>query len=215
MLEKTILSKGVEEYDIWLKVREGLSKKEIKRFEEEYINKPERLFQVEGNEEEVLNFYDKCLDRIKQNSQRLRLIRIKGKYLEVYMGEHFFNNDKTKGISIYLFGEYSIETLREIAVRNLTSSVQEGLDMGDKKIIKDVALSTLSFNLKHALKGDVPDMKYLIDCVMLDCSVKARNSLRRYGFRLKDRFYSHHFNTANGEPCMIKEIDLRRDFTGD
>lgn len=191
----------MERIKFLLRYPEGISKKGILKFLEENIHSPKKKFMTKRLEQKVIDFYTINPFRIKGNRG---IIRDKEFWYKRVSVTNFFNADKSKTIEISVYTPFRESELKRIAVSNLRTIVlDEDLSLGDKKIIKDIALGILKENLDSAIGGK---LEHLSECTRVDISAKARYELDCYGFKLKTETFGLCYNWLSGEIQKIQWV---------
>jgi len=91
----------------------------------------------------------------------------------------------TKELQISLYEKIDLNYYKNIVIQNLISIVKGDLSLGDKKIIKDIAIKNLYSNLEKAINIEFPKICRFDTVVGLGLCAWPRTQLRRYGFELK------------------------------
>ena len=102
---------------------------------------------------------------------------------------YFSNSSKTKALCISLHKKLDFEYYNGVAVKNLLRTVQdEELSLGDRKIIRDIALESFHSMIEVGLKSPKYSFNML---VRTDLHEWASWQLENYGFNLNNpRFYN-------------------------
>ncbi len=157
------------------------------RFEKKYLREPEDRFQSPEEEEAVLSFYRDAPCRLPIPTLK-RLSNVFRSGIDLYYRASsgiFYNHDKSIGINYYLAKRIDLSYYQSRAVKNLLSAVQdEDLSLGDRMIIRDIALKAFHHALGLAME---PDGKYIFSFCFnrLNINEAALAELERYGFTVK------------------------------
>lgn len=170
-----------------LLVRPEIDDPERARFEKKYLREPEDRFQFPEQEEAVISFYRDAPCRLPiLNLKELPNVFRFGVDLYRYAGSGVFHNhNKSLGINYYLAKRIDLPYYQSLAVRNLLSAVQdEDLSLGDRMIIRNIALNAFHHALGLAME---PDRKYIFSFCFnrLNINEAALAELERYGFTVK------------------------------
>ena len=168
-------------------VRPEIGDPELVGFENKYFQEPQDKFQIPGHEEEVLSFYRDAPCRLPiLNLKGLPNVFRFGFDLYCYSGQRSFpNHDNSLNIKYYLVRRIDLPYYQSLAVRNLLSAVQEeDLSLGDRMIIKDIALKAFHHALELAMESD---KTYIFSFCFnrLNINEAALAELERYGFTVK------------------------------
>jgi hypothetical protein len=141
-------------------------------------------FSKSDNPTEILNYLVNHRDRISlEKKDQKNLIKINDEY-HAFVGGPGRINLKTKtAIMINYYSKINLKKYEKLAVRNLrTTLLNEDLSLGDKKIIKDIAIKYLYFGLE--LAHDSPELaEHPLWTTNLDLNEAAKYELISYGFK--------------------------------
>lgn len=162
-----------------------------------YIIHFENLFQNGKSYQKVLDVLKNSKHKInvEENEGKNRLlVKIKGRYYNMVRELGIANLEFKKGLDLFIYDEIDLNESRRIAVENLTLMVSNSangeLSLGDKKIIRDIALATFHSSLEKAVNGFSEEVADLESCVRTDLHDWPANQLISYGFKVKHpRFY--------------------------
>lgn len=136
------------------------------------------------DEKESLGFFSK----IKQ------LKNLEGKKDVKKFGENYYyagdlcsspSEDFSKRLQVQYFWKWPKEALIKKSLSSIYNIIEdEGFSLGDKMLIKNIALKNLEKNLKLALEGE-NELGSISACFRIDRSTVAINELHNYGFKIK------------------------------
>jgi len=151
---------------------------------------------------ESLEFF-KNVPTIKNFSGYGFVIKSEENYYEIRSDYFMWNSDRTKKINVKRYKNISKQYLHEGAVFNLNDIIKnEDLSLGDRLIIKNIALRALENNLEKVLeKGSA--ISNIDFCIRVDLDNLVREELKDYGFDLKEKVYGY----PQGN---VKYFDLRQ-----
>lgn len=167
---------------------------EDKDFEDKFVSTPIKMFagEMEGD---ALEFMDNCPHLIEKvvSTSIFSPTRIRKEGNEYYYKVHYRgcgNKQKNAGLSMHIYSLVVPEIVNPYAIRNLQKVVQGDLSLGDRKLIKDVALDTFYWMLDFSSKKENPRY-HLIHCLSTGLNQMALSRLQDYGFKIKSpRFRS-------------------------
>lgn len=183
-----------------------ISKLDGSEWEENYIE----LLRNEKNKK-LINYYSdhvgnlfdseeycqKVIDFLENSKYKLNLeeregcsphiIKLKDKYYDTIEETIIWNTKLKKGLILAIYREVDLEYSKELAVKNLTLTVEGDLSLRDKRIIRDIALENLCSNFEKAVSGKYPELYNWISCIRTDLYDGPKNQLMSYGFKIKHR----------------------------
>lgn len=164
-----------------------------------YTKKLINLFKNGESYPKAIDFLDKSkykLNLEEREGNNLQFVKINGKYYDQLSGSGVSNSKLKQILDLKIYEEVNLDLSRELAIKNLTAIVQGDLSLGDKKIIKDIAIQNLFSNFEKAINLDCNEIWHWVSCVRLDLHDWPRTQLLQYGFQIK-----HH-------PPWIQDINL-------
>jgi hypothetical protein len=152
------------------------------------LRKIEETVEKLKNEKEIIN-YLKNLETapLKEKTKNMWFLQSEDFLYQFFCSSNIkvkFLNKEDKYIGYLLYKKIPLYQTRKKAIENLMNTLENNeLNLGDKKIIKDIALMTLENNLKIARGNPKNSSIYQYHhCVRTDLSEFARNKLLSYSF---------------------------------
>jgi len=213
-MNKMVLEKEIVEFDekSFEEHRALFEWKDLEIVEEKKKEHYE-MFKLPEKEQEILNYYDTHPLRMKgYQGDYAKIVKLGDTYYQGMLHYSFLNKDFSKGLSIHLLEGFSKEYLIKCAISNLKQMIKEkNLSLGDKKIIKDIAISAFNENLDKALNPHDENFSRLIYCVKVGLREDVRNKLSSYGFGLKKVVLGTMFDTLTGKRQRVRFLDLKQE----
>jgi hypothetical protein len=164
------------------------------------------LFRREGPTERVLDFFEK-IPEIKGMKVPGLIFSDDSIYVRFIGNGIPFKENPLEALQFDLYNKRPLNKIRNICVKNLSAIVLDNnLSLGSKKIIKDIALNTLEYHISRAMGGD-PEYSHLTSIVRLDNSMVARQELKKYGFKTRNKVPGLTYNTLNGKVQEVYFFD--------
>lgn len=140
---------------------------------------------LSGGIKEVKRIYKKLpsVIKIKQKTKGLYLIKTGTDY---YSANNALGHKFRKSIiSIQSFEKIKIEDYKPMAIEDIYQLIEDDdLTLGDKKIIRDIAVEVFLQNIEFASQGH-KEIQDIYDCVKTSQSVCSVYKLEEYGFNIK------------------------------
>lgn len=202
-LEKEITRFGGKKIENYFALYEDINNLDI-------LGKIARVFLVKPNI--VLNLLDKDLSRIKVYvGDKNNVIKSKENYYDLGWSESYRDKKQSKRIDLNFYEVYSKGSLVKWSISNLNNIIEnKEVSMGDKKIIKDIAICALDENLDLILNPKQKNLSSLIDCVRVDLREDVRYKLASYGFELKKEVVGTKVNILTKEMQKVKFVNLKQ-----
>ncbi|MAG50539.1 hypothetical protein CL621_02780 [archaeon] len=158
--------------------------KRIRAFEDAFIDIPGKMFATPSKEKEVLDFLRYCPYVLDVPKKTLSVVKVDGKFYGSTSGENFFNHNKEDVIWFRMMAPVNFDECDPLAFRNLLTMVEErDLSLGDKILVRDIAIDSFHRTLEAAADLNVAEGYSFEMCVRTDLQEYALNRLNVYGFK--------------------------------
>ncbi|HTY44045.1 MAG TPA: hypothetical protein VMC80_02285 [Patescibacteria group bacterium] len=163
---------------------------------ERWVDNVRNLFVDKKYRQIILNFLENSIYRLKLDKEmkKLQLIKVNGDYYDLCSCTGLFDTQLKRHLNLLVYEEIDMDYDRKLAVENLTSIVQGELTLGDRKIIRDIALDNFHSNLEKAINGECGDLWNRVSCVRTDMHSWPAKQLIEYGFKIE---HSRFFDCGN------------------
>ena len=191
-LETRVSKTGEHKHYYVILERPASPEHKVTAFNEFFVDRLEELFRDKHTEQQILDFLKNCPYRIPIKKRWADSVeKYKGVYYKPCQKKSFPNFDNATGLCISLVEKVDFAHYNSIAVRNLMSTIQdEDLSLGDKKLIRDIAIASFHQMLEIAVTPEVAGSLSFDMCLATSLHEPAALELRRYGFKIKeDKFY--------------------------
>jgi hypothetical protein len=188
MLIKTSLDKKGNE---WQHFYFGLEEtKENKKTINYYLENLTNLWDNEKYVPRVLDFLENSKYNLnieeRECGNNLQFIKLKENYFDSSRGVLGTpNKNRRKVLDIIIYEKVDLEYSKNLAIKNLTATIKGDLSLGDRKIIKDIALENFYSNLEKAISRDYSEVWNLLSVVRLDLHSAPKMQLSNYGFEVQ------------------------------
>jgi len=152
-------------------------------FSHRYFMSPAADFNFPEKEDEVIA-------SLKNDPNLLEITKgdfcfIGGQFYDSPRQDNFFNKDKSKCVTVAQMNPINVDEYAPIAVKNLYRIIlEQELSLGDRKIIKDIALDAY-FHVLNLIKEGYTSKYSLNQCLCTDLNERAQHNLMDYGFHIK------------------------------
>ncbi len=156
-------------------------------FRDQYSALPGIRFKCPEQEAAVLSFYRDAPCRLPITNAEIlpNVFRFKDELYARGVTDQLSNQNDSSRITIVLAKRIDLLYYQSLAVKNLLSAVQdEDLSLGDRMMVRDIALKAFHHALGLAME---PDRKYIFSFCFnrLNVNEAALAELERYGFTAK------------------------------
>jgi hypothetical protein len=151
-----------------------------------------RFFENEKYCQKVLTFLENskyALNLEDTEGNILSFIKIKENYYIGRSALYVCNRKLRKYLTFMIYEKADLSEGKRLAVKNLTSIVQGELSLGDRKIIRDVALETFYSNLEKLINKEYPEINSWAACTRTDLHDWPKNQLISYGFKIEHPWF--------------------------
>ena len=124
------------------------------------------------------------------------ILKVNGEYFHNPVRSCFYSGNNCLDLSFFKW--LSPLNLRPKAVRNLLSAVEGPLTLGDKLIVRDIAIETFQSALEKGSQSTEYEDSTLGGCLQTQYNPVALRQLKEYGFQIKAQFIRNKYGKVNG-----------------
>ena len=136
----------------------------------------------------VLDFLENSKHKVnieEREGTALQFIKLNGNYFDSGRGVGGSNKNLKKVLEMNVYRKVDLDYCKKLAIQNLTATIKGNLSLGDKKIIKDIALENFYSNLEKAIDKNFREIWNLPSVVRLDLHTAPKMQLQNYGFEIQ------------------------------